>query len=66
MTFYKLLKTFTDEHGTNTYKIQFHNDTTLIQLSAGDYISIHWGNIFQPLYDSKTGYLIGFIDAIIK
>lgn len=62
MYFYKLLKVDVYPDSIK-YKVAYFDSTFYIVKSDNFFIHEDYGNILNPVYDSTTRKLIGFIDA---
>lgn len=62
MYFYKLLKVEVYPDSIK-YKVAYFDSTFYIVKSGKFFIHEDYGNILNPVYDSTTRKLIGFIDA---
>lgn len=62
MFIYKLIRIiqYTD---TTKYRIHYYNDIVHVIKNGKDYVVEEWGVVLNPVYDSISKKLIGFIDA---
>lgn len=61
--FYPIRKTTTFRNGEVRYAINYENATVHVTYSDDEFIIAEFGNVMNPVFDSRNDILIGFVDA---